>query len=114
MKLQDLRRILETEKELTKSEIKKLRERLLSLPDTENTRYSNHLADMAILDQERNNIVSLINKAVEKLAQVEDALKSIDNGTYGICVLCGNEISNERLEVIPYTRICSYCAKNIS
>ncbi len=114
MNLQNLRKLLETEKKLTQSEIHRLRELLLSLPDTENTKYSDHLADMALLDQERNNIVSLLNKAVDKLAQVEDALKSMDNGTYGLCVLCGNEISIERLKVIPYTRVCSTCANQIS
>lgn len=40
------------------------------------------------------------------LEQVEDALKRVDDGTYGRCVICGRTISAARLEAIPWTPYC--------
>jgi DnaK suppressor protein len=42
----------------------------------------------------------------ETLEQVEDALKRIDDGTYGTCAVCGRPIEPARLEAIPWTPYC--------
>lgn len=41
---------------------------------------------------------------------VREALKRLDDGTYGICTECGKEIAEKRLEAIPYTPVCILCA----
>jgi RNA polymerase-binding protein DksA len=48
---------------------------------------------------------------VEKVqvVQIEKALERIANGTYGICVNCGEVIAPERLEIIPYAALCVRC-----
>ncbi|MFW6147639.1 MAG: TraR/DksA family transcriptional regulator [Thermodesulfobacteriota bacterium] len=46
----------------------------------------------------------------EELEAIDRALGRIEMGTYGICELCGRDISIERLEVIPWTALCSTCA----
>lgn len=45
------------------------------------------------------------------LKQIEKALTRIDDGIYTICEVCGNQIEEERLEMIPYATKCSKCAK---
>jgi RNA polymerase-binding transcription factor DksA len=40
---------------------------------------------------------------------VDLALSKIEKGTYGICERCGNPITPERLEAIPYARLCMSC-----
>jgi len=40
------------------------------------------------------------------LRQVEDALKRIDDGTFGKCIDCGRPISESRLEAVPWTPWC--------
>ncbi len=45
------------------------------------------------------------------LAQVEDALERIENGTFGKCAECGREIRRERLNLMPFTPHCIHCAE---
>ncbi len=40
------------------------------------------------------------------LSEVHDALKRIDEGTYGRCIVCGQSIAEKRLEAIPWTPRC--------
>ena len=45
-----------------------------------------------------------------EIQQIRLALLRIENGTYGTCAVCGNEISRERLEVRPIATRCIDCA----
>ena len=40
---------------------------------------------------------------------IEDAIHRLDQGTYGICTDCENEIAPARLEAVPWTRVCIDC-----
>src|SRR6185436_16720387 len=40
---------------------------------------------------------------------IEDAIHRVDQGTYGICIECENEIAPARLEAVPWTRVCIEC-----
>jgi len=54
-----------------------------------------------------------VEYALEKeLLNINNALKRIQNGTYGICEICKKEIQEERLEANPSTTICSKCVNN--
>ena len=54
-----------------------------------------------------------VESALEKeLLNINNALKRIQNGTYGICEICKKEIQEERLEANPSTTICSKCVNN--
>ena len=41
---------------------------------------------------------------------IRAALTRLDDGTYGICLKCGGNISNERLDAVPYTPLCRDCS----
>ncbi len=46
----------------------------------------------------------------ETLARTERALAKLDEGTYGICDACGDEIAPKRLEAMPDSVLCVECA----
>jgi len=46
----------------------------------------------------------------KRLRQVEQAMKRLDEGDYGICYKCGDPIPSGRLEYMPETRVCVSCA----
>ena len=47
------------------------------------------------------------------LAEIEQALRKLDAGTYGLCDICGKPISADRLEALPQASLCLDCkAKN--
>lgn len=53
--------------------------------------------------------VALENNLEEQLRNTSDALERIKNGTYGVCEVCGKEISKERLEANPSAKRCMEC-----
>ncbi len=46
----------------------------------------------------------------QEIRMIEAALDRIENGSYGICVACGEEISEARLDVVPHAPRCRSCA----
>lgn len=75
---------------------------------------SAHSADSAEQVTERENEDVLRNLQEEthlELQQVRAALKRIENGEYGVCASCGEDISPARLEALPYATLCIRCAK---
>ena len=69
----------------------------------------NHVADDAteVFTRERN--LALRNNAQDLLTQVESALQRLDEGSYGMCARCGQQIPPERLEALPYAIYCIQC-----
>ncbi len=68
------------------------------------------LEDQAI-DLEDDEVLERLGQAnQQELRLLNDALKRIDDGSYGICAKCGEDISQERLDAVPYAMICRNCA----
>lgn len=72
----------------------------------------NHPADVATEMEDREKSYALIDNEKKLLNDIEEALERIDKGTYGVCHICGNEISEERLDFIPYTSLCINCQRS--
>jgi YteA family regulatory protein len=68
--------------------------------------YDNHPADMGTELYDREKDFALEEHADSELNKVNAALQAIEEGTYGKCKVCGIDIPNERLEVIPATLYC--------
>lgn len=66
----------------------------------------NHLADSATETYSRELDEGLEEDAVRQLGEVDEALGRIEDGTYGTCVVCGRKIPEERLEAVPWTKLC--------
>ncbi|MEZ5398416.1 MAG: TraR/DksA C4-type zinc finger protein [Bryobacteraceae bacterium] len=50
-----------------------------------------------------------LNREAELRRQVREALERITRGTYGVCELCHEMISERRLEAVPWARMCRMC-----
>lgn len=71
--------------------------------------YDNHPADLGTELFARSLDLGLRDNQRTLLAKIDDALKAIDDGAYGVCSICGKPIGDERLDVIPYTTLCVDC-----
>src|SRR5690625_1231455 len=69
--------------------------------------YDNHPAEMATELYEREKDVTLHARREKELEQINAALHAIEEGTYGVCSVCGKAISFERLLLVPLTEYCS-------
>ena len=67
------------------------------------------LSDLADKRLHQEIVVSRLSLMNQRLTQVQAALKRLDEGKYGICARCSNEINPERLKTIPYTTLCVSC-----
>ncbi len=72
--------------------------------------YDNHPGDIATETYQMEMNYALDTHRKEELKNIEEALKKIKENKYGICELCGIGISDERLEFLPSTKLCSKCA----
>lgn len=73
-----------------------------------------HSGDSAEQAQERENdeVVDAIgNETVLSIREIQSALERISADTYGICDSCGEDISEQRLKVLPQATSCVNCAK---
>lgn len=65
--------------------------------------------DQALVDLEREMGISLQEMRNRERQLIDDALESLDEGTYGMCADCGEEISEKRLQALPFARLCVEC-----
>lgn len=70
-------------------------------PD-ESKGYSQHSADEGTDDFVKQINLEVTNKEFGLLRQIDRSLEKIEEGTYGICDISGEEIPYKRLEAIPY------------
>ncbi|HEY2807270.1 MAG TPA: TraR/DksA family transcriptional regulator [Steroidobacteraceae bacterium] len=72
-------------------------------------------ADFAeqVTQRENDDVLGAISdSASAELEQVEAALRRLEQGYYGICVVCGEPIESGRLAAVPYAQRCSGCAES--
>ncbi|MGV6819794.1 MAG: TraR/DksA family transcriptional regulator [Parvularcula sp.] len=67
--------------------------------------------DEAAIEREDDEVLeSLGNTSLNEVRAIRAALDRIKAGTYGICTVCGDEISPERLDAVPWAATCRKCA----
>jgi DnaK suppressor protein len=66
--------------------------------------YSLHMADSGTDNFDRDFALSLLSADQDSVYEIEEALKRIEQKTYGVCELTGKPIPRNRLEAIPWTR----------
>jgi DnaK suppressor protein len=67
-------------------------------------------ADSSQVTAERAELEALQVTLDETLEELNEALRKLDDGTYGRCERCGNPIPDARLEAMPTARLCIACA----
>lgn len=65
-----------------------------------------HQADLGTETFEREKDISILEQVEAELADVERALRRLDEGSYGTCEACGRPIPDDRLEAMPAARLC--------
>ena len=71
--------------------------------------YAFHQADQGSDTNLMEQTVMLLEQERDKIRLLNEALRRISDGVFGICEICGNQIGDSRLEVIPYARYCMDC-----
>lgn len=65
--------------------------------------------DQASHDEVQDNLFRIRDRESRLIKKIRNALECIEDGTYGICEVCGEEISYKRLEARPVTTKCIEC-----
>jgi len=73
------------------------------------THYSYHMADQGTDNMERELAFAHGSKSRRLLYHIDEALRRVEEGTYGKCHGCGRQIQLPRLRAVPHARLCIQC-----
>jgi len=102
-------RLLKMKKDLLES-LKSRYEEAISLGEDNDGKDS---ADEAYNLYNKNLMLGRVETDALKLRLVEQALKRLEEGTYGVCIECGEDIEEKRLEYVPFARYCTDCKSEL-
>ena len=101
---------LEERKKQIEDRVAELTANLQKIEDELDQPLPAHLEDQAI-DLEDDEVLERLGRTQQQeLRLLNDALRRIADGTYGVCAKCGDDISQARLDAVPYAMICRDCA----
>ena len=112
--LKQFRQLLITERAKLASEIRSLAQDAAKSPREASgdlSAYTVHMADMAADSYEREVSMNIVSSEQELLYQIDDALKRLDDGTFGVCQQCSQPITMSRLKAVPYASMCIACQR---
>jgi RNA polymerase-binding protein DksA len=111
--LAEFKKVILKEKEKALDEIKHISEDTLKKSQKDASGdisgYTYHMADVATDAYDREFSLGLASNERELLYEFEDALKRIEDGTFGACEDCKSLITKIRLKAVPYARLCVKC-----
>lgn len=67
--------------------------------------------DMSLQDSTGDQQISILEVRNRMRNQIDEALRRLNEGTYGICEDCGRQITPERLKAVPFARRCVECQR---
>jgi DnaK suppressor protein len=76
---------------------------------TYNKQAGEELADIGSDQFLREMELGLVTEEGRKVRLIDEAIERLKGGTYGLCSECGKEISEARLEALPYAKLCIKC-----
>jgi len=103
--IEEFKKILEDRKEQILKNIQEFKSEIGELQSSE----ASDEADFATISSDSAIEEAISKKQEKELEEIEYALKKIEEGTYGICEMCEEEIGIERLKVKPQARYCIVC-----
>lgn len=75
--------------------------------------YATDPVDIAQIDSGREYTLRIRSRESRLINKIKESLADIENGTYGICTVCGRQISIARLHARPVARYCIACKRNM-
>lgn len=103
--IEELKQILLERRESISNSINDSRESINCLKNTE----CNDEVDYAEVSSDSFKEGIIANQQIKELNEIEDAIKRISKGTYGICEMCDESISIGRLRAKPFAKFCTPC-----
>ncbi|MDX1591787.1 MAG: TraR/DksA C4-type zinc finger protein [Balneolaceae bacterium] len=105
--LEYFRQIILKKRDEAEQELKTLQNLLRESMEnaSDESAYSFHMADAGTDAQEREKTYMLFNRTKKFVRYLDDAIKRIDNKTYGVCKVTGKKIAKGRLEAVPHTQL---------
>jgi len=111
--LQDYKKILETVRDRVVDEIRFLAGDNLNRSPRDSTgdlsNYSLHMADQGTDNFDREFALNLVSSEQDVLYEIDDAMRRIELGTYGVCEGCNKAIEKARLMALPFAKLCIIC-----
>ena len=99
-----LKALLEDRRRHIQEELRSLREALLAeIVDVKDAE------EQSLDDLMRELDFALMEMKSDTLRQIDEAIRRLEGGTYGVCVECGRKITEGRLQAVPFVRLCRAC-----
>jgi RNA polymerase-binding transcription factor DksA len=70
-----------------------------------------HLADLGSHSFDEELTLGLLENEEQLIEEINAALERLDQGVYGRCAACQQEIPRDRLQALPYARYCVACTR---
>jgi DnaK suppressor protein len=70
-------------------------------------------ADRCVVSMSKESLFELSSKRRTALRLIEAALRRVADGSFGVCVACGDDIQSRRLQAVPWTQFCLACQEEI-
>lgn len=103
--IEELKEVLVQRRESINENIQGSRESIDSLKNSE----CNDEFDYAEVSSDSFKEGIIANQQLKELNEIDDALKRIEKGTYGICEMCDESIAIGRLRAKPFAKFCTPC-----
>jgi len=102
---------VETRKTQLEARLAELNSSLLEIEDTLDEEPNPDVEDRASEREGDEVLEGLGNLGKREIQMITAALARISDGSYGECAKCGDDISMERLDLLPHTPLCRNCAQ---
>ncbi len=111
--LKDFKKIVQRRKEEILDDLKHISDDTLRKSQKEASGdisgYTYHMADVATDNYDREFSLGLASAERKSIYELDDALKRIEDGSFGICDDCKGAITKIRLKAVPSARLCIKC-----
>jgi DnaK suppressor protein len=109
LEIGQLRKTLELQRQEAAQFLRQLEQetRSLDVDTTEDT------ADRCVSSMSKESLFEQSSQRRTILRLIEAALRRIDDGSFGTCAGCGNEVPLRRLQALPWTQFCLHCQEAI-
>jgi len=113
--LQRFKKLIEDERQRVLQRLGMIEEEIqgINSRETGNQSYSNHMADIGSDAIEQEQAFLHASQGSDYLMALDDALRRIDKGTYGVCEECNEKIPPRRLEAFLAARLCIKCQSKL-